>query len=118
MGIFKEEHHLLMDLANRQRQILNDSCYLGLNRFDMTQDELDRLRETIKTLLQLPGSRLTWSMDEPAVQRSYRLVIMWGGNGQGKYDATIYEVSYYKGRRGEFFMIDNIRHQVVNKEGE
>lgn len=83
----------------------------------MTIKERSRLREIINTLLELPGSKIVWREDKPAIQRHYRLVIMWGRYDEKKYDATVYELLYFNGRRKEFISI-SAKHQLVNENGE
>lgn len=101
MGLFKEQANFLESLYKRQEQIWNDSIDIGIYLKDMTQDEIEFMRDTIKLLLDLPGSKISWAANKPAIQREYRLVIMWSRD-----DKVVYKVSYFKDRIKEFFMID------------
>lgn len=117
MGVFKEQANFLLELEKRQKQIWNDSCDLGIEKSYLSDDELNRLRDTIELLLDLPGSKVSWRADSPACQRLYQLVIMWGRNDDGKFDATIFKILYFKDNRKEFFSIDHV-NTIVNKDGE
>jgi len=99
MGIFKEEVIFLEGLARRQQQIWPDAADHGVLTKDLSIDEWTRLRETIRTLLELPGSEITYKADKPAIQRSYKLVVMWG-----HYHGVEILISYYK-KNAEFFSI-------------
>ena len=107
MSVFKEEAHFLDSLEKRQKRIWDDSCDLGILRKDLHEAEVVRLREVINTLLKLPGSKITWRAEQPAQQRHYYLVILWGltHNAPNEYDGTTYNVLYYKGKKKEFFSI-------------
>lgn len=117
MGMFKEEAKFLEFLAKKQQRIWGSSCDMGILKSDMSLRTVNQLRHTIKTLLELPGSKLAWRADQPAIQRDYRLVIMWGASDQVSYDATIYKVLYFKDRTKEFFSFD-LKHARVDQDGK
>ena len=98
MGAFKEEVIYLEELAKKQNQIFWDSADIGISVEDL---DINRMRTTIKTLLDLPGSKIIFKMDNPVVQRQYKLVVMWD-----KYDSTIIDLLYYHGKKEEFFSIN------------
>lgn len=117
MGMFKEQAHVLEDMYRRQTQVWPDSADHGIDFNDMTLEEIERMRTAIATLLNLPGSAITWRAERPAVQRKYRLVIMWGRAHGQLYDATVYDVLFYHGNGRRLFTIDQ-RQCLVNQNGE
>ena len=116
MGMFKEEICLLETLAKRQRRIWADALDYGIYKKDMSKAEVERLRDAAQMLLNLPGSKVLYKVNLPAVQRQYQFIVMWGRNGK-KYDASRCKLSYYKDRKREFFTID-IDHVFTNEKGE
>ena len=117
MGIFKEEIIFLEELARRQHFIWNDSADVGI---EVSEMDVGRMREVIKTLLELPGSCVTWRVNKPALQRQYQLIVMWSKHdtigGKDLYDATKANILYFKGRGKEFFSIE-IGHALTSKNG-
>jgi len=117
MGIFKEEIIFLEELAKNQSRIWNDACDVGVNSSDV---DMQRMREVIKTLLRLPGSKIVWKADTPSIQRQYELIVMWSLydriDGKDLYDATKVNVLYFNGRGKEFFSI-MLEHAYTNKDG-
>lgn len=116
MGAFKEEAHFLEELQKQQGQIWNDSADYGISRTDMSAKKVGKLRAVIKDLLELPGSKVEWKANTPAIQRQYRLIIMWSGMYEGRCDATQYNVLYFKDRKNEFFSIDSF-HVFTDNDG-
>ena len=119
MGVFKEEIIFLEELAKKQKFIWNDSNDIGVHSSEI---DINRMREVITTLLELPGSKLTWKADKPCVQRQYHLIVMWSLHSDERvggiklYDATQITLLYFKGRGKEFFSI-NPRHVFTDKDG-
>ena len=75
MGVFKEEMKLLEEFSSKQERIYNDAADHGIIATSYVKKVM---RETIKTLLPLPGSEVVWKMDTKAiVQRQYNLRIYW-----------------------------------------
>lgn len=107
MSVFNEELQFMKSLEQRQKRIWPDACDLGIEVKDLKDGELLRIRRTVQTLLALPGSKVIWKEDKPAVQRQYQLIIMWGGTG-AKMDASHIQVLYYMDRRRnkEFFSVE------------
>lgn len=116
MGVFKEEVKALEDLERLQGQIWPDAADQGVFA---TDDVKDTMRWVVKSLLQLPESRIVFSTDAPAVQRQYELTVYFSME-----DGVTFDVLYYKGRE-EFFSISSRRapslvapkqEAVLNKE--
>jgi len=108
MGLFKEEMHFLEGLARRQVRIWLDSCDAGIHAKDI---DLNAMRETIRSLLTLPGSKVIWRSDKPATQRTYRLVVMierteGTHSGAPLYSAMVYYVNYYRRKSQQFSRVD------------
>lgn len=118
MGVFKEEIIFLEDLAKRQGRIWDDSCDYGIKFSDLSPMEVNGMRRVITRLLKLEGSEVVWKMDRPAVQRQYKLVVMWGRSDHGMFDASIAYVNYYKGHDKHFFGIEVKSKQVDSKGKE
>lgn len=115
MGVFKEEIHFLEDLNKKQVQIWNDSADHGVYA---SREVKQRMRDVVGTLLELPGSKVVFKQNRPALQRQYKLVVMWGRSYEEWYDATLVDMLYFKGRNKEFFSIRRIGHVLVNKDGK
>lgn len=105
MGSFKSEVKFLEKLETRQIQIWPDSADSGIRFSDLTEQEIAHIKECIRTLLELPGSKVIYRSDTPAVQRQYHLIVMWGCSNAQTYDATSIDLPYYKGHGEEFISI-------------
>lgn len=115
MGVFKEELHFLTNLEKEQERIWEDSADVGIYTKDI---DMDRMREVITTLLELPGSEVEWKQKAHGWnQRTYNLIIMWGCNSPNIYDATQIKVNWYKDKKKEFFSIDS-RAVLTTKDGK
>lgn len=110
MGMFKEEAYFLEDLEKRQTRIYDDACDLGVEFKDL---DVDRLREVIKDLLDLPGSKLVYGTDLCGTQRQYKLFIAWGQDEEIA-NGTEYEVLYVKDTKyhKEFVSVSSHRKQI------
>lgn len=117
MGVFKEEILFLEGIEKRQTQIWEDAADVGVETSRMTPNERHRMREVVKTLLDLPGSKIEYKAVKPALQRQYRLIVMWGAADSERYDATEVHLLYYKDHRKEFFSLFT-GHTFTNSEGE
>jgi len=105
MGVFKEQAHILESIESRQHKIWSDSLDIGVSFSELSEGEVTDIRQTIKMLLDLPGSEIIFKANKPAVQRQYKLIIMWGAADLDAYDASRYLVSYYKDRNEEFVSV-------------
>ena len=119
MGIFKEEIKFLEGLELRQSRIYADACDKGIYLNDMSEEELNRLRDVVQELLELPGSEVVLKMDSPIVQREYSLIVMWGHCDDVRWDATEVQVLYVNdtARKKEFFSITT-HHVFTDKNGK
>ena len=115
MGVFKEEIHFLEDLQKRQSRVWVDSCDVGVSAHKV---DLNRARQVVKTLLELPGSEVEFKQNRPAIQRQYKLVVMWGRADDGWYDATVCNLLYFQDRKVSFFSITRLGHILTDKNGK
>ena len=119
MAVFKEEIHILEELAQRQKQIYPDACDIGVWA---TPGVKKQMHDIVAKLIKLPGSKLEWKMDNGRTkQYQYELIVMWGYADNDQYDATLVDVLYVKDRYNrknyEYFSIDT-RHIYTDANGE